>query len=912
MYKRQKLQVLADNLVHIEAKRRMRLANQRSNPFDFIEQGLRKAADKGRDGLESLGTSKFFKESKSGYVRATGKGLSMVAKDRIGEVIENAQILRDRHFKKRQGMVAAIISEMSGADDKTKTLFMLNRMTKNIERTRIEAATQTGAQVLGSFANKGTQLTKKEKDVLTKALLHTDMSALLGTYSTEQLHDLLLDKTFLNQERAKLENAVNALPMGKLYTRQADDLGRFMVDGKSRNPILHLNAHNIAHLYGLPEAEHVEVGPETVALIDQLVTLNALSYSDTREIQAVVAAEKVRGDASGIEFTLRLAQHQKEQSLDKLFQGSPVLMTKGYTKEITDPYKTVVAAPASQEAAMRKKGYSVSPALLQDPADSSEVMKLYVIDDGGLKRYLSGSMSLTGERAKGTTLHGGLVPQGSSELNQARMAMTDTLTRKKQALHRSGKTDGAHMVPVFNESGQIVNYRYMMTTETRDTVLGRNNALDAVMGGLEGELMDKVASPEHNRKVVEALRDLYKADYHNRPDSYLSISARSSDPRLREIYRMLPRDTKAAMQEIWGRDEMLVRADVLDLVFGYRKYSAADALDKAREDRNVIEKTLVVVAESLFKGDAAIKVRKFEDLMQTVVQHVKDIVVVKNVTTLLGNVASNTTQLLWHGVNPAALVKDHKVATESAIAYRRDKRELDELEKRQALGYTTLGEINIAQRIPELKDALARNPSTPLIEAGLMPTIVEDIDLIQDPYSYQSKTAQRLDRWIEKVPGSVRAIGKQLYMTHDTTAYKVLSQGTQLSDYVARYTLYQHVRNRDVDPMSHEDALHFVMEAFINYDVPTHRNLQYMNDMGFVYFTKYYLRIQRVILALYRDQPARALAMVAFNSFFEGASTLMDSQMVERLGNPLSEGALRYPSVVDQLATVQAATAIMK
>ena len=228
------------------------------------------------------------------------------------------------------------------------------------------------------------------------------------------------------------------------------------------------------------------------------------------------------------------------------------------------------------------------------------------------------------------------------------------------------------------------------------------------------------------------------------------------------------------------------------------------------------------------------------------------------------------------------------------------------------MGYTTLGEIDIAQRIPELKDALARNPSTPLIESGMMPTIVEDIDLIQDPYSYQSKTAQRLEKWIEKVPGGVRAVGKQLYMTHDTTAYKVLSQGTQLSDYVARYTLYQHVRNRDVDPMNHEDALHFVMEAFINYDVPTHRNLQYMNDMGFVFFTKYYLRIQRVILALYRDQPARALAMVAFNGFFEGAQTVMDSQMVEQFGNPLNEGALRYPSVLDQLATVQMATAIMK
>ncbi|WP_198350427.1 hypothetical protein, partial [Vreelandella venusta] len=520
----QKIQTLAESLVHIEAKRRVRLANQRSNPFEFIEVGSRKGADKGRDGLAKVGDSRFFRESKNGYVKAAGKTLSTVAKDRVGEVIEQAQILRDRHFKKRQGMVAAIISEMTGADDKTKTLYMLNRMTKNIERTRIEAATQAGAQVIGSYAHKGAKLTKQEKEGLTAALLRTDLSALLETYSTDDIHDLLIDKTRLTQERAKLENAVAALPMGKLYTQQADDLGKFMATGENYNPMLQLNAHNIAHLYGFAEAKQVEVSKEVVSLIDQLATLNALSYTDTSDIQAVVAKEKVRGNESGIEFTLRMAQYQKEQSLEKLFQGSPVLMAKGYTKEITDPYKTAVAAPSSSYEAMKQRGYSASPEMMQDPADSSDPMRLYVIDDGGLKRYLSGSMSLTGERAKGTTLHGGLVPEGTNTLSQSRVAMTAAMTRKKQALLKSGNRQKGHMVPVFNDAGEVVNYRYMMTYETRDNILGRNNALDAVMGGLEGELLDKVASPEHNRKVVEALRDLYKADFAVRPDSYLSIS----------------------------------------------------------------------------------------------------------------------------------------------------------------------------------------------------------------------------------------------------------------------------------------------------------------------------------------------------------------------------------------------------
>lgn len=919
-----KINTLLNNLVHIEAKQRVRLANQRSNPFDFIEKGLEEAADKGREGLDKIGNSKVFKESSNGYVRAFGKGLSTVARERAGDVINIMQIMRDRHYKRRQGMVSAIISEMTGPDDKTKTLYMLNRMTKNVERTRIEAATQVGAQILKAYDGQGKELTKDQKDDLTRVLLHTDLSSLVDVYDMDMIHDLLLDRTRLNQERVQLERKVAALPMGKLYVRQADDLGWYMAGNANRNPMLQRNAHNIAHLYGLPEAKQVEVGPDTVAMIDQLATLNALRYTKTEKVQSVIAKEKLRGNESGIEFTLRMAKYQKEESLGKLFDGSPVLMIKGYTKEITDPYITAVAASAADEAVMKKRGYSASPELIQDLADTTGAKKLYVINDGGLKQYLSGTMSLTGEQAKGTALHDGLSPQGNSQLIQSRMAMTDAMTRKKQSLYRESKAQGNHMVPIFNESGNLVNYAYTMTAKTRDNVLGRNNALDAVMGGLEGELIDKVASPEHNRQVVSALYDLYKQDYYARPDSYLTISAKSDDPRLREIHRMLPYKTKQAMQEIWGRDELVVRADVLDLVFGYRKYSVADAISKAQTRRSTgergqdgfiketIEDSILVVAEALFKDQAGIKIRKYEEITQTIVKHVKDILVVKNLFTLLGNVASNTSQLVWHGVNPQALVKHHKEATESAIAYRRDKRELDELEKRQAMGYTTLGEINIAQRIPELRDSLARNPSTPLIESGMMPTIVEDIDLVQDPYSYQSKTAKRLEGWIEKVPSSVRAVGKQAYMTHDTTMYKVLSQGTQLSDYVARYTLYQHVRNRDKASMSHDEAMFFVMEAFVNYDIPTNRTLQYMNDMGFVFFTKYYLRIQRVILALYRDQPARALAMVAFNGFFEGAQTVMDSQATGQLGNPLASSVLRFPDTVDELATWQLATEIMK
>jgi hypothetical protein len=143
-------------------------------------------------------------------------------------------------------------------------------------------------------------------------------------------------------------------------------------------------------------------------------------------------------------------------------------------------------------------------------------------------------------------------------------------------------------------------------------------------------------------------------------------------------------------------------------------------------------------------------------------------------------------------------------------------------------------------------------------------------------------------------------------MSHDTPLYQLMSQGTQLSDFVARYTAYQYMTGRKRDPMVKSTAVQFVADAFVNYDIPTHRSMQYLNDMGIIWFTKYYLRIQKVIMHLWRDNPARAMMILGIDSYFAGAQTLMDSGFMNHVGNPFSVGALKFPGTLDELATVNA------
>jgi len=143
-------------------------------------------------------------------------------------------------------------------------------------------------------------------------------------------------------------------------------------------------------------------------------------------------------------------------------------------------------------------------------------------------------------------------------------------------------------------------------------------------------------------------------------------------------------------------------------------------------------------------------------------------------------------------------------------------------------------------------------------------------------------------------------VAKFAVVAHDTKLYKMLYQTTHMSDFVARYTLYEHVTKREKNQLSKEEAIQYVEDAFVNYDVPTHRFIQYLNDTGLVMFTKYYIRIQKFLFRLYRENPARALALVLFSDMFKNIPTIIDSGFWNRSSNPFSAGAIGLPGAAEE------------
>jgi len=913
-----KLHSLVTQLVEIEAKRKEPIL-QRASALDFVENSLKQGAANLKGKVEQFGKSDWVRNRKSNIVRAAGATVSMVAGERTEAVMNHIQAVRDRQMNQGFGLAMGLINEIRGMNDGNKMFHRLIREAKLREGVREDLITHTGNIALESFANQGKDLTQGDKAAITAGLLRADIASLLDHHSMDEITSLLRDPAALDQEIARLEGLLAPYPKTRgYYERYAKNLGYKLATGKIKGAHTMMNAANIASLAGTG-LEH-SVAPADVAaatqIIDQLASLYAYRYTKPGHKAALVnilATEAARGNESGVEMVLKLHKSLQQNSKERLFESSEALMMKGYTPEIYDPKKEVVVATEQDGAKLEAQGYVKGKQVSVDPLDPDRNPRfVYKRDGGGLRPWLSGIFSYTGETAKGSRSKTDNV-QNLAQWKANKQDLRRMASGKRAALQREFRHDPNYdpdkvkdnfAAPVLNPQGDVVDYRYLMSEDNKDDLLNRDSRFDKVLGFFAGSIYDKESTKESNRKAVQALYDQYQADFAMRSESYRRVGPDSNDEELQGIYRMLPEDTKQAIKDIWGTEHMMVRSDLMDINFGYRKISMTDAFHK--EHKNVAEQLFTGLWTHVWGEKAEYNLRRIEDVWQEIATETKEILVIKNLSTLIGNVGSNISLLYWQGVPLKDMARYHRIALKGVSNYRADSAALIDLETKLAANYITTSRQEMEREILRLKDALAHNPVKELIDAGLMPSIVEDVSPDDDMYSYKSRLVHYVEGHTSSVNKQVMSAARTVYMAKDTKMYQALRHATQLSDFVARYALYAHVTTRRQNPLSKEDAVQLASDSFVNYDLPSHRKLQYMNDMGFVRFTKYYLRIQKVIANLYAENPGRAMALLATEAFFTQAPMLTDSGFTHRLGNnPFSLGALDYPGVLDELATIK-------
>lgn len=906
-------EALAKKLIQIELKNRDTTMNILTGGLDKVENALDTAAAKSKQYLGKIVKVTGIDQSSNNALNAMGKVAGLAARDQLGNLKETIKEFRDFNAPNTpEGSLASILTEATNADDVRALHESLLRSTKRIEQDRATLAAVTAKNLNEMFDNNGQDLTKEDRTAMTYSLLRTDLQSVLHIegMNLNNLHKLVSNTGYRKQQINNLEKTISQYANGNDKIIRAKALGFWMATG--RNTLgrdLVLNAKAIA----TGAATHystvgIEPTLDEVNAIDALASMYALSYTKTENrvrTAAVMERELARGKDNGIKMLMATYANLIEDSANMLFVGNQLSRIKGYLPEDTNPHHDLraVESGSADEAALVNMGYQKVSPLSQDSLSKHSGRVLYVTKENGYQRTVSGTFSLTGSQRKGSSLSGDRAVADrvrADELEQLRQASYADV-RGREALSHTAfdptQIQDNHVVPVLSTDGHIMDFRYMATHNTRDTFLDRNNDFADLVGRLAGQNIDKGDAPSQNAKILEALHEDSKANILKNPNAYFEIGPNAPTERGREIWAMMPYEARTKATSLWGADRMYIRNDLVNLTFGFRKYSLANIFDVDPEQRNIAQGVAAGLLEAAFGDKAKAYVIKGERGIQEFMQTYKDVIVIRNLKTQFSNIMSNTALLAAYGVNPVRMVKDIRTALVAGIDYRKQYSLLLKYQQQQRAGIGDFAQME--SLINETQDRLNANPLAKFIQAGMMPTIVEDVQPDADGYTYGSKIRQKFNEVSARLPASAVTAARWAVIDKGTAPHKFLSDAAQFSDFAAKYALYKHLTEHARDRLSHTEALQRASDAFVNYDIPATATRQYLDDMGITMFTKYRVRIQRAMFYLMDKRPASVMAHMAITGQFTHAPDAMEPLFARNLGNPFTPSILQGGSLLN-------------
>ncbi|UYF10881.1 ribonuclease E [Vibrio phage 12VC501] len=848
-----------------------------------------------------------------------------LTKKQIKEAVKNGkvqtvtEITNETYNRLRQSnstaanLFLSLVTESRGRFNAVAVLHDMKRLAnKNIDRYRMQVRNDYRTAINEAFAEK---LTVQEKDALSYAFLKTDITSLLNDFSQDQIIELVRDKEYLAQTIQQYETSLNQYTgYTAFYIRQAKNLGKFMITGVSSIPNGLMNAKNIADAIGTPRTmpTFARQAEPTIDVLASLCAISNLSDNHRRLINGLASKEVSRTDGgNGITFTMNLLKEFRNKTLEEFRENSRHIQ-KGFMTDKVNPDIAIKVGTIDDQEEFEAQGYAIGSALPKDPSDpDTETKYLFVNGHGGQPANIGGVAYLLNDAARGTSVT--LNTTGS--FNGSRTSTLDTWktkNAKKVSTNWNKRTldSTTYAVPLVNEAGEIVDYRYVMNDNTKNDILQRDTSFDDVMGIMFSGLAVKNDIKRENKELVKVLKDMYTNTL-NRTE-FVEISPQSTNEEYREIFRLLPEDMKEEIRRVWGSDSMLVRKDSVDLLFGYHKYTAANLWKLSKAERGLVQEAFVMFVNMIFGKKAAMRVRQGEELLEALAKTVKDIIVIKTGIVTLGNMVSNMVLLKMMGVSIKDIITGHKDSFVAMREYKKLNQETEQVRLKLSNANLTRAQRSVYEsKLVQLEDRLTNNPVIDLIDAGLLSTIVEDVDTEVQEYKLSQRIkrkyaetswAERLEDATNRIPNSVKDVFKEALVMQGSNLYDFLSEAAQFSDFGARYVLFQHMtKNKGIDKT---EAAGQVMDIFIDYDLPTHKGIQYLNDLGLLMFSKYLVRVQRIIAKTFLENPARALSIMLLQNFFGDIPDIMDSTMIietnplTRLANPVESFINAAPDII--------------
>ena len=333
------------------------------------------------------------------------------------------------------------------------------------------------------------------------------------------------------------------------------------------------------------------------------------------------------------------------------------------------------------------------------------------------------------------------------------------------------------------------------------------------------------------------------------------------------------------IRKLFAKNSFKVRHDMLLDIFGVRSASATDLIPANKHTR-LLRKAI----------------RMLENGWKEIVKIFKVDMIIRTLPVIFGNIVSNLMYSVQYGLNPIAVAKVQLEGIHMLKRYLNDKERLADIDVEIVLNKDNDNRVKeLEAEKNDLNSSLKYNPAKPLLDEGLYSHIVEDVNMAD--FKSNSRIATWIDNKTEGVPEMVKTAGHWMFVSERTSLFQLITKATAYSDFVARYAQYtlasEKARTRFFDDKGrqmnseerqtlHKEMAIQVRDAYINYAKPDSKLLQYANDMGFVAFTKYAVRIQLGIADLLQAKPLRFTLAMLGQELFEGATGINPDDIVEK------------------------------
>ena len=872
-------------------KRMLRLAEHLMGMQNQNKSMIYRASTKIGNGLDA--TDEFLREAVNKHV-INFQGLKFLydveLKDNLRNMVNSNSLMANN-------ITRAIFTEFTiGRKGLEALVRLLSKSTYLIERKSQQLVEFVAEELEDVFKD----LTEKENETIYTGLLEADVQSLLAHYSLDEIKRILTDKAFRNTEVNRLKGELQGLsPSGHIFmSKHAEDLGYHLVTGaRLYAQGQYINAEQIAYQYGSPKRVAVSDETQAMFLLEALATIHAVDFNESinnSDIGSMVQSGRI--DDVQLESLLNLHRETTNVAAETSFEHSTYNMRKGYLREEFDVDSDVTIGTAADHDRLVSVGYVKQEPVKQDKTVGKQGQAYYYVKQGGsLDKYLTGVMSLANTNVRGTDLFPEINQGTELDKMQIEADLAELVNKKLKAQYDmyNGKAKvlplkerGAVAQPRLDSNGDVIGYRYIMTDAMKDEMRGRKKDFKRSIGFTLAGVSRKAETTKINAELIAYMHKTYVQEYEKYPNEFMIISPKHN----KETWNLLPDDAKHEARRLWGASGIAVRKEQMDIAFGYRKFSVGQLRYRHEPVDGVvanITKVLNNLASVAFNNKFGVTV---EEYMQAFVKTAKDTIVIKTGVVTAANIASNVVLLWLSGVPLSDILKDHIEAYKATFKYNKTNEELFKINVR--LASSNLSENAKAKLIGRrnvLRQDLYNNPVRDLIEAGVYQTIVSDIDITDTKTAARDVVEEKLEPITTHIPDVIKVPAKTLLMTHDSSIYKFMRDMAQISDFAARYSLH---KNNMKKGKAYSDSIRDITHTFINYDVPTHKGVQYLNDMGVLGFTKYLFRIQQVLIKRIGSNPTRVMITQALQMLFgmnvpdpyDGALTI--SRILRRFFTP--------------------------